>query len=329
MKLKQKQLDRTQRAKNPPDLATTLDALKQGEHEKMSSTVFYGLSGMTTNDLERFGPVWEMLSPEFRRRVVRRLADVVEANVELDYRILGLFSLTDSDPGVREAAIDLLFDDLSPGLLDQLIEMAQWDESTAVRAAAMSALGRYILAGELGNLPESETSRAQDIAVSLLTNDAEDVDVRRRALEAISNCGHEIVDEAISEAYQSDDPRMRVSSLYAMGRSYDERWNPVVVRELESPDPEMRYEAARAAGELETRDAVPSLVKMAFGTDAEIQEAAIWSLGEIGGRDSMRALEAVARKAEEAGDDDLLEVIEEAIANAALVGEFDRADLDD
>jgi HEAT repeat protein len=252
--------------------------------------------------------------------------DIGEANVEMDYRSVGIMALDDSDAGVREAAIDLLFEDMSLQLMDKLIDLAQWDDAPEVRAAAASALGRFILAGELGEMPERETSRAQDAAVTLLTNDEEDIDVRRRALEAIANCSHEIVEEAITEAYHSDEQRMRVSSVFAMGRSCDDRWNPTIVRELQSSDPEMRFEAARAAGELVTEEAVPTLVRLAFDNDREIKEVAIWSLGEIGGMDAKRALNKLVREVQELDDPDLLEAVEDALANAQIVDSLDMLD---
>jgi HEAT repeat protein len=252
--------------------------------------------------------------------------DIGEANLDMDYRSVGIMGLDDSDAGVREAAVDLLFEDMSLQLMDKLIELAQWDDAPEVRAAAASALGRFILAGELGELPERDTTRAQDAAVSLLTNEEEDIDVRRRALEAIANCSHEIVDEAITEAYQSDEHKMRVSSLFAMGRSCDERWNPIVLRELQSNDDEMRFEAARAAGEIGTEDAVPVLVRLAFDNDREIKEVAIWSLGEIGGLDAKRALNKLAREAAEVDDADLLEAVEDALTNAQLADSLDMLD---
>jgi HEAT repeat protein len=310
-----------------PDLATTLEALKQGEREKLNATIFYGLSGLKAADFTQLKPVWEALSPAYRRKVVRRLADLAESNLDMNYRAIGRFTLEDSDPAVREAAIEVLFDDQSIELMNRLIDMAQWDEVREVRAAAASALGRFILAGELGELPERETVRAQEAMIGLLTNENEEIDVRRRALEAIANCSIDFVEEAINEAYTSYDRRMRVSSVFAMGRSCDEQWSSTVVRELDSSDPEMRYEAARAAGEIEVRAAVPQLVKLAFDADREIKEVAIWSLGEIGGRDAMKALNALVRSVAEKDDPDLLEAVEDALANASLVG--DQLDLDD
>ena len=302
-----------------PDLDTTLAALRDSKGT-VTSTEYYGLSGLEPSGLERLSPVWKGLTPEYRRKLLQELTEASEANFELEYNALGHFALDDDDAGVREAAVELLWEDESISLMHRLINIALEDEDRLVRAAASSALGRYILLGEMGDLPESETVNAQDAVVGILENADEDVDVRRRALEAISNSTHKIVEEAIREAYDSADHRMQISAVYAMGRSYDEQWGEYVRQQIDSDDAEMRYEAARAAGELELEEAVPGLIRLALDNDREVKEVAIWSLGEIGSREATRVLERLASDAKRHGDDELLEAIEDAIGSAALGG---------
>lgn len=321
--------ENTDSVREQPDLDTTLDALKSNVEGTANATVFYGLSGLSASQMPRVQEVWVTLPADYRHKLLQQMVDISETNFELDYRLIGMLALEDDDPAVRTGAVELLWEDDSLEMMDRLIDLAQWDESVQVRAASASALGRFILAGELGDLPETETIRAQDVVVTLLTSEDEDVEVRRRALESIANCGHEIVQEAIDEAYQSDDPRMQASAVFAMGRTYDNRWNDVVLREIDSVDPAIRYEAARASGELEIEEAVPQLARLAQGPDREIKEVAIWSLGEIGGSYAMKILGALADEAERDEDDDLLEAIEEAIGNASLAGRDFDFDLDD
>ncbi len=303
--------------KKQPDFETTLAALRDNDGS-VTSTLYYGLSALEPGSIARLAPVWKGLTPDYRRKLLRELTEASEANFELEYSALGQYALDDDDPGVREAAVEALWEDESLPLMYRLIDLAQEDEAVGVRAAAASALGRFILKGELGDLPESETSKAQDAVVSILDDTDEDIDVRRRALEAIANCGHEIVDEAIREAYDSHDHRMQISAVFAMGRTYDQQWGEYVRQQLDSDDPEMRYEAARAAGELEIEEAVPALTRLALDNDREVKEVAIWSLGEIGSREATRVLERLATEAKRLGDDDLLEAIEDALSAASL-----------
>ncbi len=303
-----------------PDLPTTLAAIQTSDG--LDSTIFYGLSDLTPSEITEFEKTWSRLDDETRRRIIQELVDVGEANFELNYTAIALSTLDDPDSEVRTSAVELLWESEDESTLHRLIEIAQWDESTEVRAAATTAIGRFILMGELGDFSETETLRAQDIVIGILNNEDEDIDVRRRALEAISNSSHEIVEGAIREAYESHEHKMRVSAVFAMGRSADDQWAPTVLRELDSDDPEIRYEAARAAGELMIEDAIPALSRLAFDSDRELQNNAIWSLGEIGGREAVRILNLVAANAQEMDDDDLIEAVEDALANATLGGDM-------
>lgn len=310
---------------NRPDIAETAAALTQDVDGVIPSTVLYGLSHLTDDELAQLEPSWKILDVPYRRKVVAYLVDVSEANFELDYNKFGNYALNDPDAGVRKAAVELLFEDTSIDLMDRLIEMAQWDEAPSVRAAAATALGRFIYVGEMEEIPERDAIRAQEAMISIWTNDNEDVEVRRRALESIANCSIDFVEEAIKDAYSSYEQSLQVSALYAMGRSYDPQWGPIVIRELDSDDPEKIYEAARAAGELELKGAVVALVHLANGSDREIAEVAITSLGEIGGHEAVRALDSLGSRAEAADDQELVEVIEDAMALASL-SEIDFGD---
>lgn len=309
-----------------PTLEQTIAAIHMWEGSVVPSTLVYGLSGLTGAELEQFQLTWSQLSPDTRNQLLVQLTETAEANIEFDYRELALLGLKDGEAQVRKTAIELLWEDESIELMSRLIDMAQYDESSEVRADAVSALGRFILLGEYEEIPEQEAAKAQDVVINLLNDQNEDINVRRRSLEAISNSSHDIVPEAIEEAYHSGERLMQVSSVFAMGRSYDQRWRETVLKEMKNNDPEIRYEAARAAGELEIDEAIRSLAELAVDDEREIKEVAIWSLGEIGGRESIRILSALAEDAEEAEDEELLEVVEDAIGNAAL---FDELEIDD
>jgi HEAT repeat protein len=305
-------------APEKPSLKVTLDAIRAGEHGKLNSTVFYGLSELSPDDAQVVRELWTTLTPVYRRKLARRMAEAIETNFDLDYAVVGRIALDDSDAEVRQFAIEMLAEDRDLALMERYIDAAVNDENITVRAASASALGAFILAGELGELPESETKKAQRAMLEVLESQSEPVDVRRRALEAISNCGHPKVPQSIHDAYADNDRRMRVSAIFAMGRTCDMVWRDIVLHELGSEDPEMRFEAARAAGELELREAVPALAPLGRDSDREISEIAIWSLGEIGGEDAMKVLRKLLRDAERARDSDLVEVIEDAIASASI-----------
>jgi len=106
--------------------------------------------------------------------------------------------------------------------------------------------------------------------------------------------------------------------VYAMGASADNVWDEYVLREMLSEDPEMRYEAARSAGALGIEDALPVLGKLVHDEDIDVRDAAIWSLGEIGGNEAVRILQGVMLEAEESGDEDLMQAVDESLENASF-----------
>ncbi|MBL8163551.1 MAG: HEAT repeat domain-containing protein [Anaerolineae bacterium] len=316
-----------------PTLEATISSLKNLQGDMLPATIYYGLSDLEPGEIRTLADNWYTLAPDLRRRVIAQLAETSEISFEFDYRQLGHLALSDTEPTVRAAAIDLLWTDDSLGLMYKLIERTEKDESRVVRAAAASALGRFILLGEYLEIDEDDARKAQDAVIRLWNDSKQDFEVRRRALEAISNSSHDIVNPAIAEAYNSDEHLMRVSAIFAMGKAYDHQWSDTVLKEMGNSDAEIRYEATRAAGELMLEQAIPMLGRLAVEDEREIKEVAIWSLGEIGGNESMRILTALAEAAEESGDLELLDSIEEALDNAALAGELleleDEYDEDD
>jgi HEAT repeat protein len=108
---------------------------------------------------------------------------------------------------------------------------------------------------------------------------------------------------------------MRVSAVFAMGRSHDQEWADTVLEELETDDPEMRYEAIRACGALQLIEATAILSLLVSDDDPEIRFASVWSLGQIGTPEARRTLEMC----QDEGDEALQEAAEEALEEMALL----------
>ena len=88
------------------------------------------------------------------------------------------------------------------------------------------------------------------------------MDVRRRSLEALAPFNTEDINQLVAWAYESDDISLKASSIFAMGRTGEVSWLPLLIRELQSPEPAIRYETANACGELAEEDAVPHLITL-------------------------------------------------------------------
>jgi HEAT repeat protein len=174
------------------------------------------------------------------------------------------------------------------------------------------ALGRFVLLGELEEIDRAPAMLAEEALLETLREKAEDLEVRRRAVEAIAYSGEAGVREIIEAAYYDDEEKMQASALFAMGHSADPYWGKVLLQELDNPNPEMRFEAMRACGELEVPMAVPRLIEVSFDDpDREVQQAAISALGRIGGRQAREALEAHYESDDEALSEAAAEALDE------------------
>jgi HEAT repeat protein len=283
-----------------------------------SQALSYGalgmLSGMLPDESKEFLTRVSRASAERRRQLVRSLVELAESSIEMDFGVIFRYCLDDEDAGVREAALEGLWEDESPALANTLVGILRADGSVAVRAAAASSLGRFAYLAEMEELDAARSEAVKEALLAVIHDRDEDVEVRRRAIESIAFLSVDGLRAIIDAAYGDDDPRMQVSAIYAMGRSADPFWMGTVVSELTNEDPECRYEAARACGELGARDAVPALSRLMGDRDREVQAAAIWALGQIGGDKARRLLMECC----EADDEMVQDAADEALAELEL-----------
>lgn len=280
--------------------------------EKLNVRYLYALSGMTAEQLEMFRDYWPEIGTERRRLVVRELAELTEESFEVNFDPVFILAMGDEDSQVRTAAIEGLWENEDRGLIAPLIYLLQSDDSDMVRAAAATALGRFVLLGELKKIDEATSALVEGSLRAAIDNPNETIEVHRRSVESIAYSSRSSVRRIIRGAYYSDDERMQGSALFAMGRSADPCWRHLLLSELDSQSPELRYEAARACGELELSQAVARLGDMAFNDpDAEVQQAAVWALGSIGGREARRLLESCYDSDDEALSDAAAEALDE------------------
>lgn len=278
---------------------TLLRALREDEIELDRASLYY-LSDLDREQAAEVRDVWPDLPSELRRRVVRRLMLMAEADFTLDFGAVFRIALRDNDADVRAVAIEGLWEDHDVRLVPRLAERLQEDESASVRAAAAKSLGRFVLLGELEKIRRSPRETAYQALVQAYQTRDEAMDVQRRALESLAYVCSDTVVTSIRQAYASSREKMRISAVFAMGRSADTRWAEEVKRELFSINPEMRYEAARACGELQLSEAVSMLEELMEDSDTEVQEAAIWALGQIGGDRARQILERTCEVSDEA-----------------------------
>lgn len=303
--------------RKPPisELAQALGRQQAASNTVVPSTVVYGLSEMTGDELKAVIPVWSRLTAVAKHRVLSALNEASEAMFELSFREIALLSIMDESGLVRAKAIDLLWTDESVETMQKLMSLAESDPEVKIRSRALESLGRFILLGEYGDIPAELADEAQALTYTIHKNMSEPVEIRRRALESLANSSHSAVEQLILAAYADGNHELRIGALFAMGRTCNQTWRDQLLNELENDNNEYVYEAIRACGRIQVLDSVQRIGELAQSEDQEIQMMAIWSLGEIGGR---LAFEILARLDETIADENLAAAIDEALDAAGF-----------
>jgi len=289
------------------------------------------LSNLNSEELRFFEQVWTAIESKRRRQIVHRLVELAEDNFELNFDSIFKNCLKDQDAGVRSKAIEGLWESEETFLINPLINLLEQDSSEKVQAAAATALGKFAMLAEDKKLRSGHAFKVCQALLTVIGDKSKPIEVRRCALEAAAPLSLPQMKKAIMEAYQSRNFRLRISSIYAMGKNCDHAWLPILLRELTNADAEIRYEAVRACSELGGEEATPYLVELINDPDAEVQVVAIQALGKIGGSEAKKCLEQcldnpdkVAQQAAEQALDEL-----EATEDPFLYQSVDPRDSDD
>jgi len=256
--------------------------------EVLDPLYLYRLSDINQVDLSVLKEIWEEIHLKRRRALMEDLEQLTDTNTLLSFEPVFRLALHDSDEQVRFFAIRAIevfdTDDLIPYFLSVLTD----ESSVDLQAVTASVLGKYVYRGELDKISKDQQTEIEDHLLDVLENEG-DLEVQRRALEAISFSSRDEVRDQILRAYQSDEDEWVASALFAMGRSYDHDYCDMVVDKLRHTSPKIRLEAVRACGELTIEEAVPSIVDL-LNDLPDIRKAAIWTLSQIGGEEAGPAI---------------------------------------
>ena len=262
-----------------------------GDEEKpLRRSGLLQLSGLTSEELDQFKVTWGSLSQARKCEVLSILVELGEDNLELDFSAVFRACLADEDDEVREIATRGLWECDDRVIIRPLIGLLKDDKSAKVRAAAATSLGKFAELAQNGKLLDRDAERLQETLLSAISQKDEDLEVQRRAIEAVASFSSSQVEQIIREAYESPDPKLRQSAIYAMGRNSDSQWLPVVLEEMRHEDPAIRYEAANASGRLGDESIVPHLISLIEDEDVQVQVSAVQALGAVGGPLAKQAL---------------------------------------
>ena len=243
---------------------------------------FIEISDMLPEELGMFVRTWLGINVERQRLIVSRLVELAEDNPELDFGAVFKLCLKDEDEVVVEKAMEGLWEQEDRSIIPGLLQILISEKSSNVRSAAAVALGKYSLLVQEGKMLPKDRDSIHNILMATLNDSDQPLDVRRRSLEAVAPFNTGDIKKFVSWAYESEDLALKSSSIFAMGRTGESEWLPLLIKELQSPEPSIRYETAHACGELGEEDAVPHLVSLLQDDDYQVQLAGINALGKIG-----------------------------------------------
>jgi HEAT repeat protein len=267
------------------------------------------LSDLNEEDLNLFIDYWLNFDTIKRIEVLKKLTEISEHNLEVDFDIIFKLCLEDTDAEIRSIAIDGLWECEDRHLLDVLCKIMENDVSTEVRSSAALGVGKFATLCQNGKMLFKDQDRIIYPLLGVVEDMSEDLEVRRRAMESVSIFDTEEVHDIIQEAYQHENPEMRRSAVYSMGKNCDIGWLSIILEELDNNDPAMRYEACNACAELSEEEAVPYLIPLFEDEDLETQSAAIMATGYIGGKMAKNAL----MECQQSSDQVIVEIAQESL----------------
>lgn len=281
-------------------------------------------SDLPPADIKLLLQIWPKVSSRRKQTLLEDLEELAETDTLTNFDDLARPLLADPEASVRVLAIRLLWECVDAKLVNTYLKMLAEDEDTEVRAAAANALGLFVNLGELKKIPAEIHHKIEDQLLKISTS-AKKTLVRRRALESLGYSGREEIIPLVESAYHDKDPDWVVSALFAMGRSFDERWKKQVLSKLLDPHEDIRSEAIHAAGELEIAAARSALLDLLEDEeDLEIRREIIWALSKIGGEGVRNRLEELL---DAETDDDEAAFIEEAQDNLVFTEDMSGLDM--
>ncbi len=273
------------------------------------------LTDLSEEGTSEFMAVWPELSMGRRREIVRKLIELADDNVEFDFTSVFRTCLTDEEAVIREMAARGLWETEDRAVIRPLVVLLESDTRAEVRASAALSLKHFAVMAQNGKLITRDGERIRGALLSAVNSATEDIDVRRRAIEAVASFDTPETNDVLRSAYESDNPALVQSAIYGMGQSSNSEWLPTVIDEMSNPVAAIRYEAATACGLLGDQGVAPRLARLLGEEDSEVRLASVKALGLIGGATAKSVLQECL------SDED--EAIEEAAREALTVLEFE------
>jgi hypothetical protein len=203
-------------------------------------------------------------------------------------------------------------------------------ESEPLRGTAAISLGPVLEHGDMHGFEDADEvpiaehtfHRIQESLRTLYMDTGVPRDVRRRSLEASVRAPENWHQDAVRDAYGSDDEAWRLTGVFCMRfvGGFDEQ----ILEALDSRDPDIHYAAVCAAGNWEVDAAWPHVTALVTsrGTDKPLLLAAIEAVASIRPQEAAEILDDLT----DSDDEDIVEAVGEAMAMIEARSEEDEED---
>lgn len=286
-------------------LQEVLDALLDTE-TLLPPRYLYRLSDLAPDDLLALKAIWGQIPTWRRKALLEDLEQLFGDDYLLSFEAVGRLGLEDPEAEIRFLSIRSLFEYDTEDLIPVFLELVVNDEQEDVRAVSATVLGKYVYEGEIDEIPQKTLRQIEDQLLAV-TQGADTILVRRRALESLGFSSRDELPGLIEKAFDHTEYDWVVSAIFAMGRSRDKRWREPVLKMLDHVLPVVRTESARAAGGIEISEAVDRLIELLDDDNEDVRLASAWSLSQIGGEGVQEALDMMLRETDVVEQADFIE----------------------
>ena len=225
--------------------------------------------------------------------------------------------------------INVINNDLAETLLDIV---KNGDEPRELRQQAAISLGPALeemdmgLMDDLEEMPIDEDTfdRIKSVFHQFYQDPSVPRDVRRRILEASVRADQDWHEQAIQEAWESEDQDWNLTAVFCM--IFVPGFENEIMKALESQDEMIRFHAVEAAGNWELEAAWPKISGLAKSSDTgkSLRLAAIEALGNLRPRDSQPILEELTKEQDQEIRDAAFESLGMAESSLGLFDEDTR-----
>lgn len=305
--------------------SSDLEATLLDENKPFDLQFLQFFSDISYDDLKKVKKVWSKVTQQRKVSLLQELENLMRIDTLISCDDFGVFALDDEDPVIKSQAINLLWECVDQNLATRFMSLLLEDKDPALSASAASGLGKFVLLGELDEIPKDLWKKIQNTLVEKYVSTS-DQQLKQSILESLGYISSPQINDFITEAIKRPEKEWVLSALFAISRSANENWSKIILKKLDDLDPDVQLEAIKAAGELEIADAKETIIELleSSSPEEEIHLQAIWSLSMIGGNDIQVLFQKMIDSSDSEKEAAMLEM---AMDNLELTNSFEEFNL--